>query len=220
MQTGEIRRKTPEERAVLRAGLFDTIKNQVGQAAEKLKGGPVQRLKLPPTQQQNADTCLFACVIAIKRAIAERTGKAYLTPEDHTASQAREAGVLRNGGIFPNQETQAFLKEAFNLDTQIVGNSAPASVKMEAIVSALEKGQVPLLSYTLGGSLSHWIALDDIRRVNGEIEVTAMNPMFSRDLETMTDEVFAQRLIEGEHTPGGTGSGLMIVQIPPEALQP
>ncbi|HYD34577.1 MAG TPA: hypothetical protein VD999_00765 [Vitreimonas sp.] len=163
-------------------------------------------------QQQSNDTCLLACLIAVKRSLARSQGRAYAPNEASLAEKAREQGLLANGGIIGNERTQVFIREELSLDSELyIGSS---DIKLEKIAEALRKGYFPLVAYSMG-SIGHWVVVNDIQRVATGVEVSLMNPMRTNELERISKETFISRLMSDElKGSGSVESSLLIIKNP------
>lgn len=213
MQIKEIRRKNPDELERMRVELLRSLQQRTHEAARRLETSKDSRLVLTPQQQQDNDTCLFACLISAKRAFTECSGRKYFAQEKDVADRARQAGILRNGGTLANHKTQDFIRSQFDLETVV--SVETAKLKLDLIVNALEEGNVPLLSYSLRGGIGHWIAISDFRLNDSQLDVIAMNPLNYQNFETIDCSDFVAKLAGGECTDTNVGtSQLMIVKSP------
>lgn len=155
----DVRRSTPEEIASHRQRVLQETIQNIRDEARSLPVGQQTSLDVRPHLQQSNDTCMIACTIAIREAIARSKGETIGLNEQIIASEARRLNLLAFGGMATTargNERQAslqFLEERTGVKIQPLLGLEPPEVG-RACVNAIRERNIPLLN-----SFGHWVAI-------------------------------------------------------------
>lgn len=139
---GEVRRSGESQDEIYRRRL-----DSVQQRAEAISVGTSRILSLVPYKQESNDTCLLACAISARKSWLIARNRRLLTPEATISSEARNRGLLAQGGMFGNQTDQDFLKEM--LGVSILDRRIGEDSIANGVFDAIQGGNIGFLNHSL-----------------------------------------------------------------------